>query len=97
MVLLDTDRVGSWPGGARAGRVRLARARRTKRLGVHYSDAATKVLIVGGGFGGLAAARELTLALGGSQKVGVALLDRVNFLLRETRGLPKLPELRAER
>jgi hypothetical protein len=57
----------------------LHRARRTKRPGIHYADAATKILIVGGGFGGLAAARELVLALGGSQKVGVALLDRVNF------------------
>ena len=66
--------------GAHAlGVYRFYRARRTKRLGVHYSDAATKVLIVGGGFGGLAATRELALALGGSQKVGVALLDRVNF------------------
>jgi NADH dehydrogenase len=57
----------------------LHRARRTQRSGIHYADAATKILIVGGGFGGLAAARELVLALDGSQKVGVALLDRVNF------------------
>jgi NADH:ubiquinone reductase (H+-translocating) len=57
----------------------LYRRSRRKPLEVHYSDAPTKVLIVGGGFGGLAAARELTRALGGSQKVGVAMLDRVNY------------------
>ncbi len=55
------------------------RARRPKPLGIHYSDAPTKVLVVGGGFGGLAAVRGLTQALGGSRDVGVALLDRVNY------------------
>jgi NADH:ubiquinone reductase (H+-translocating) len=55
------------------------RARRPKPLGIHYSDASTKVLVVGGGFGGLAAVRELAQAFGGSQDVGVALLDRVNY------------------
>jgi NADH:quinone reductase (non-electrogenic) len=44
-----------------------------------YADAPTKILIVGGGFGGLAAARELARTLGGSHDVGVALLDRVNY------------------
>ena len=44
-----------------------------------YADAPTQILIVGGGFGGLAAARELARILGGSQDVGVALLDRVNY------------------
>jgi NADH dehydrogenase len=44
-----------------------------------YANASTKILIVGGGFGGLAAARELARALGGNQDVGVALLDRVNY------------------
>ena len=44
-----------------------------------YADAASQILIVGGGFGGLAAARELGHALGGRQDVGVALLDRVNY------------------
>jgi NADH dehydrogenase len=44
-----------------------------------YAHAPTKVLIVGGGFGGLAAAKELARTLGGSQDVGVALLDRVNY------------------
>jgi NADH dehydrogenase len=44
-----------------------------------YAEAPTQILIVGGGFGGLAASRELARALGGSQGVGVALLDRVNY------------------
>jgi len=56
------------------------RARRPKPLGIHYSDAPTKVLVLGGGFGGLAAVRELARAFGGSQDVGVALLDRVNYM-----------------
>ena len=48
-------------------------------LKVSYADAPNKILIVGGGFGGLAAARELTRMLGGSEDVGVALLDRLNY------------------
>src|SRR5215212_402941 len=44
-----------------------------------YAHSPTKILIVGGGFGGLAAARELARTLGGSQEVGVTLLDRVNY------------------
>src|SRR5215212_8700109 len=44
-----------------------------------YAHAPTQILIVGGGFGGLAAARELARTLGGGQDVGVALLDRVNY------------------
>ena len=47
-----------------------------------YSEAATKVLVVGGGFGGLAAAEELVRKLGktpGSRDVGVAVLDRYNY------------------
>jgi NADH dehydrogenase len=44
-----------------------------------YSDAPTKILIVGGGFGGLAAARQLVHSLGGSDDVGVALVDRMNY------------------
>jgi NADH:quinone reductase (non-electrogenic) len=44
-----------------------------------YAEARTKILIVGGGFGGLAAARELARMLGGRQDVGVALVDRKNY------------------
>src|SRR5215204_302945 len=44
-----------------------------------YTNAPTKILIVGGGFGGLAAARELARTLGGSEEAGAALLDRVNY------------------
>jgi NADH dehydrogenase len=43
-----------------------------------YSDARTKILIVGGGFGGLAAAEELFKALGANGEVGVGLIDRAN-------------------
>src|ERR687895_1198858 len=53
--------------------------RKPEPLKVSYADAPNKILIVGGGFGGLAAARELARTLGGSQDVGVALLDRVNY------------------
>ena len=45
----------------------------------NYADARTKVLVVGGGFGGLAAARGLAQALRGTDDVGVALLDRMNY------------------
>src|SRR3712207_3630410 len=55
------------------------RARRPKPLGIHYTDAPTKVLVIGGGFGGLAAVRRLAQDLDGSRDVGVALLDRVNY------------------
>jgi NADH:quinone reductase (non-electrogenic) len=53
--------------------------RRPKPLGIRYSDAPTKVLVVGGGFGGLSAVRELARTFGGSREVGVAMLDRVNY------------------
>ncbi|MDQ3861979.1 MAG: NAD(P)/FAD-dependent oxidoreductase [Actinomycetota bacterium] len=53
--------------------------RKPKPLSVHYLDAPTKVLVVGGGFGGVTAVKALVHALGGSREVGVALLDRVNF------------------
>ena len=55
------------------------RIREPKPLLSTYAEAPTQILIVGGGFGGLAAARELARMLGGSEEVGVALLDRVNY------------------
>ncbi len=48
-------------------------------LKTHYFDAPTKVLIVGGGFGGLAAVEGLIHALDGDPQVGVALLDESNY------------------
>ncbi|CAN5553171.1 NAD(P)/FAD-dependent oxidoreductase [soil metagenome] len=48
-------------------------------LKTHYLDAPTKVLILGGGFGGLAAAEGLVRALDGNPQVGVALLDETNY------------------
>jgi hypothetical protein len=65
-------------GGLAALRVYDA-LRKPKPLSVHYLDAPTKVLVVGGGFGGITAVRKLVHALDGSREVGVALLDRVNF------------------
>jgi NADH:ubiquinone reductase (H+-translocating) len=55
------------------------RLREPTSLNSPYAYASTRILIVGGGFGGLAAARELARMLGGSEDVGVALLDRVNY------------------
>jgi NADH:ubiquinone reductase (H+-translocating) len=55
------------------------RLHRSKPLGGVYPDAPTKVVIVGGGFGGLAAVEELARVFGGSGEVGVALIDRVNY------------------
>jgi heterodisulfide reductase subunit A-like polyferredoxin len=43
-----------------------------------YSEAATKIHIVGGGFGELAAARELSRALGTNGEAGVGLIDWLN-------------------
>ena len=63
---------------AGAAYVSYNRLRKPEPLKVSYADAPNKILIVGGGFGGLAAARELTRTLGGSEDVGVALLDRVS-------------------
>ena len=45
-------------------------------LRVTYPEAPTKVLVVGGGFGGLAAAEGLARALSGNREVGVGLIDR---------------------
>ena len=55
------------------------RLRRPASLEGSYADAPTKVLIVGGGFGGLAAARGLARMLGGTEDVGVALVDHKNY------------------
>jgi NADH:ubiquinone reductase (H+-translocating) len=55
------------------------RLRRPASLEGSYAHASTKILIVGGGFGGLAAARELARALHGTGDVGVALMDRMNY------------------
>jgi NADH:ubiquinone reductase (H+-translocating) len=55
------------------------RLRRPDPIRGKYADARTRILIVGGGFGGLAAARELARSLGGSDDVGVALVDRMNY------------------
>jgi len=53
--------------------------RRPSSLEESYAHARTKILIVGGGFGGLAAARGLVRALAGTEDVGVALLDHKNY------------------
>jgi NADH dehydrogenase len=53
--------------------------RRYTPLGGSYANASTKILIVGGGFGGLAAARGLARVLRGTEDVGVALVDRMNY------------------
>src|ERR671939_377218 len=55
------------------------RLSRPAPLGGRYADSSTKILIVGGGFGGLAVARGLAHALGGTDDLGAALLDRMNY------------------
>lgn len=69
--------VAALAGGAAWGAY--SHLRRPKPLEIDYSDAPTKILMVGGGFGGLAAARGLVRAFGGSHRVGVGLLDKVNY------------------
>jgi NADH:ubiquinone reductase (H+-translocating) len=69
--------VGSLIVGAAWGAYR--RLSRITPIGGNYADATTRILIVGGGFGGLAVARELARALGGTDGVGVALVDRMNY------------------
>ena len=44
-----------------------------------YPDAPTRILIVGGGFGGLAAARKLAHEFHGAEDIGVALVDSKNY------------------
>jgi NADH dehydrogenase len=68
--------IAALAGGA-AGAYRLLR--RPKPLRSRYSRAPRKVLIVGGGFGGLAALDGLVEDLDGHPGVGAALIDRVNF------------------
>jgi NADH dehydrogenase len=55
------------------------RLRRPLSLQGSYAHAPTKILIIGGGFGGLSVARELARALRGTEYVGVALVDRLNY------------------
>ncbi|HKH36922.1 MAG TPA: FAD-dependent oxidoreductase, partial [Rubrobacter sp.] len=55
------------------------RLRRPISLQGSYAHAPTKILIIGGGFGGLSVARELARMLRGTEDVGVALVDRMNY------------------
>jgi NADH:ubiquinone reductase (H+-translocating) len=55
------------------------RLSRIAPIGGSHANATTRILIVGGGFGGLAAARELARSFGGTDSVGVALVDRMNY------------------
>src|SRR5215210_8534765 len=55
------------------------RLRTATSLEGSYAHAPTKILIIGGGFGGLSVARELARALRGTEDVGVALVDRLNY------------------
>ena len=55
------------------------RLRRPISLQCSYGHARTKILIIGGGFGGLSVARGLARALRGIEDVGVALVDRMNY------------------
>jgi NADH dehydrogenase len=47
----------------------------------HRSEIATRVVVVGGGIGGLAAARHLDRLLGGRRDVEITLVNRDNFFL----------------
>ena len=69
--------VAALAGGAAGAYNLLRRPRRP--LGTYYSRAQRKVLIVGGGFGGMAVLDELVERLEGDPEVEIALIDRVNF------------------
>jgi NADH:ubiquinone reductase (H+-translocating) len=66
-----------------------SRLRRPIPLKGSYARAPTKILIIGGGFGGLSVARGLARALRGTEDVGVALVDRLNY----TTFWPMVPSL----
>jgi NADH dehydrogenase len=68
--------VAALAGGAAGAYGLLSRPR---PLRTHYSRAPRKVLIVGGGFGGMAVLEGLVEELGGDPEVGMALMDKVNF------------------
>ena len=70
--------VAALAGGAAAFKA-YQKAQAPKPVKTHYFDAPTKVLILGGGFGGLAAAESLVRALDGDPQVGVALIDETNY------------------
>lgn len=53
--------------------------KRPQPLKTHYSNARTKVVIAGGGFGGLTALKSFVSSLNGEEGVGALVLDRVNF------------------
>src|SRR5215203_1460631 len=55
------------------------RLRTATSLEGSYVHAPTKILIIGGGFGGLSVARGLARALRGTEDVGVALVDHLNY------------------
>src|SRR5215203_2979966 len=55
------------------------RLRTATSLEGSYVHAPTKILIIGGGFGGLSVARGLARALRGTEDVGVALVDCMNY------------------
>jgi NADH dehydrogenase len=60
--------------------MRLSRGRR-KRAHDHGAGPSKRVLILGGGFGGVYAALELEKRLGGDQDVQITLVNRENFFL----------------
>lgn len=71
--------VAALTGGVAALSAAYRRHRRPEPFGARYRDAPVKVVVVGGGFGGMAAVDALAGALGGDRDVGVAVIDRVNY------------------